>query len=94
MKLRWFRPFVVLTAALIVSISNIISKRPVLESLIWLLIVILVFFIIGSIGTKVIVRAMSAKPKEEDDLMIPFEDEEEEADETQETEQEKESVTS
>lgn len=66
MKLRWLRPFIVLTAALIVSISNIVSKRPVLESLIWLFLVIILFFIIASIGTRIIDRTMHSVSKEEE----------------------------
>lgn len=66
MKLRWLRPFIVLTAALIVSISNIVSKRPVLESLIWLFLVIILFFIIASIGTRIIARTMHSVSKEEE----------------------------
>lgn len=61
MKLRWLRPFIVLVAALIVSISNIVANRPIIKSLVLLLIVIIIFFIIGSIGTRVINRAISAK---------------------------------
>lgn len=60
MKLRWLRPFVVLVAALIVLISNIVSKRPMLSSLLWLLAAIVVFYIIGSICTRVIQRVMAA----------------------------------
>lgn len=62
MKLRWLRPFVVLVAALIVCISNMTSKRPMLESLVWLLITIIVFFIIGSIVTRVIDVTMHSFP--------------------------------
>lgn len=58
MKLRWLRPFVVLAAALIVCISNMTSRRPMLESLFWLLITIIVFYIIGSIVTRIIDVAM------------------------------------
>ena len=60
MKLRWLRPFVVLVAALIVLISNIVSKRPMLSSLLWLLAAIVVFYIIGSICTRVIQRVKAA----------------------------------
>lgn len=61
MKLRWLRPFIVLMAALIVSISNMVSHRPILKSLVLLLAVIIIFFIIGSISTRMIDRAMSAR---------------------------------
>lgn len=63
MKLRWLRAFIVLTAALIVCISNIVSKRPMPAALVWLLIVILVFFFIGSLVTRIIQRTMSDSSK-------------------------------
>lgn len=68
MKLRWLRPFIVLVAALIVSISNIAANRPIVKSLVMLLVVIIIFFIIGSIGTRVIDRAMSAKTEVQPDF--------------------------
>ena len=67
MKLRWLRPFIVLTAALIVCISNMVAKRPIVESLFWLLVVIIVFFIIATIGTRIILRTMNQASKEEPD---------------------------
>ncbi len=71
MKLRWLRPFIVLMAALIVSISNMVLHRPILKSLVLLLVVIVIFFIIGSISTRLIDRAMSVKetphPEEAED---------------------------
>ena len=81
MKLRWLRPFVVLTAALIVCISNIIAKRPVVESLILLLVVIIVFFIIGSIGTSIIDHTMNAVSKNDPQEGEAPEDEEEQQEE-------------
>lgn len=65
MKLRWLRAFIVLTAALIVCISNMVLKRPVLDSLIWLLVVIIVFYVIGSIVTRVIQRTMKSGSEQE-----------------------------
>ncbi len=65
MKLRWLRPFIVLTAAAIVSISSIVMKRQLLSSLIWLLSVIIIFFIIGSVVTRVIDRTMQNVSQEE-----------------------------
>lgn len=63
MKLRWLRPFVVLAAALIVCISNMTSKRPMLESLIWLLLTIIIFYVIGSIVTRIIDVTMHSPGK-------------------------------
>lgn len=80
MKLRWLRPFIVLTAAAIVSISSIVMKRPVLLSLIWLLIVIIIFFIIGSIVTRIIVRTMNDESHENSEAEnISLEDTEQES---------------
>lgn len=80
MKLRWLRPFVVLTAALIVCISNIVAKRPVLDSLLWLLGAVVLFFIIGSIGTWIIDRTMngdiSKKEPSEESVVEEKEDKE------------------
>lgn len=79
MKLRWLRPFVVLAAALIVCISNMTSKRPMLESLVWLLLTIIIFFVIGSIVTRVIEMTMHSNGKqdaesgEEDEPAEPLE---------------------
>lgn len=67
MKLRWLRPFIVLSAAAIVSISSIIMKRPILSSLIWLLGAIIVFYIVGSIVTRVIDWAMNDVPKNQNE---------------------------
>ncbi|MDE7368112.1 MAG: hypothetical protein K2N24_12240 [Lachnospiraceae bacterium] len=63
MKLRWLRPFVVLAAALIVCISNMTSKRPMLESLVWLLLTIIIFYVIGSIVTRIIDVTMHSSGK-------------------------------
>lgn len=85
MKLRWLRPFIVLMAALIVSISNMVLHRPILKSLVLLLVVIIIFFIIGSISTRMIDRAMSVKetphPEEAEDKSVAEEPAEEEIEE-------------
>lgn len=79
MKLRWLRPFVVLAAALIVCISNMTSKRPMLESLIWLLLTIIIFYVIGSVVTRIIDVTMhstgneSTEPESEDEPEGPLE---------------------
>lgn len=64
MKLRWLRPFVVLAAALIVCISNMMSKRPMLESLVWLLLTIIIFYVIGSVVTRIIDVTMHSADKD------------------------------
>lgn len=64
MKLRWLRPFVVLAAALIVCISNMMSKRPMLESLVWLLLTIIIFYVIGSVVTRIIDVTMHSVDKD------------------------------
>lgn len=65
MKLRWLRPFVVLVAALIVCISNMMSKRPMLESLLWLLLTIIIFYVIGSVVTRIIDVTMHSVDRED-----------------------------
>jgi predicted membrane channel-forming protein YqfA (hemolysin III family) len=65
MKLQWLRPFLVLAAAAIISISSIVMKRPVLISLIWLLAAIIVFYILGSIMTGLIEKAIQDVPQKD-----------------------------
>lgn len=76
MKLRWLRPFVVLTAALIVCISNMTSRRPMLESLVWLLLTIIIFYIIGSVVTRIIDVTMHSSDKENAETELVEEPEE------------------
>lgn len=64
MKLRWLRPFIVLVAALIVLISNFMLKRPIIASLIWLLLTIITFYIISTIVVRVIDRTVRSDRRE------------------------------
>ncbi|MBQ8982855.1 MAG: hypothetical protein IJ079_04630 [Lachnospiraceae bacterium] len=84
-KLRWLRPAIVLSAAAIVSIVDIVNgyyKQFPLRSLLILLGVILLFMIIGTIATRIIDKAANAPQKKEPEPEdIQLEDEEEESEE-------------
>lgn len=65
MKIRWLRPFIVLVAALIVLISNFMLKRPIISSLIWLLLTIITFYIISTIVVRIIDRTIRSDRRED-----------------------------
>lgn len=70
MKIRWLRPFIVLVAALIVLISNFMLKRPIMASLIWLLLTIVVFYIFSTIVVRIIDRTVRSENKENEQELI------------------------
>lgn len=86
MKIRWLRPFIVLVAALIVLISNFMLKRPIMASLIWLLLTIVVFYIISTIVVRIIDRTVRSENKENEPELIEDEAEKDKM-ETQQEEQ-------
>lgn len=86
MKIRWLRPFIVLVAALIVLISNFMLKRPIMASLIWLLLTIIVFYIISTIVVRIIDRTVRSENKENEPELIEDEAEKDKT-ETQQEEQ-------
>ena len=79
MKLQWLRPFIVLLAAAIVCISNIVNRKEIIPSLVSLLVTIIIFMIIGSIVTSIIDKTINSHPKETTEPEeISFEDNSEE----------------
>ena len=59
MREKFITPFIVLIALFIISIVNIINKVNIFESMIRLLIVFIIFYIIGKISEKIIIRAIN-----------------------------------
>lgn len=84
-KLRWLRPAIVLSAAAIMCIADIVNgsyKVNATIPLLRLLGVIILFTFIGTIVTKIIDKAANAPQKKEPEPEdIQLEDEEEESDE-------------
>lgn len=59
MKLRYVRSFIVLVAGLITLIINMKTHKDVTLSLLILLIVLLVFYIIGTLAVEIIEKSMN-----------------------------------
>lgn len=74
MRQRYIPAFIMLIAAAITSILNVINKVDVLTGLKRLLLVIILFYIIGLVAKAIIRKAFIGKPKKEE----PDEDQEEE----------------
>ena len=58
MKKRYLRAFIVLLAGLITSILNIINHRDVIRGLSVLLVVLLVFYVVGTLAQEIIEKMM------------------------------------
>lgn len=76
MREKYIPAFVVLIAAAITSIINIVNRVDVLAGLKRLLIVIIIFYIVGIIAKAVIRKAFTERPKKD----FSEEDQEEESD--------------
>jgi UDP-N-acetylmuramyl pentapeptide phosphotransferase/UDP-N-acetylglucosamine-1-phosphate transferase len=76
MREKYIPAFVVLIAAAITSIINIVNKVDVLTGLKRLLIVIIIFYIVGIIAKAVIRKAFTERPKKD----FSEDDQEEESD--------------
>lgn len=74
MREKLITPFIMLFALLITSIINIVFKVEIFDSMIRLLIVLVVFYMIGKISEKVIIKAINkdiiTNTKSEDDEAI------------------------
>lgn len=87
-KLRWLRPGIVLSAAAIVCITDIVNgsyRYNAIPPLLRLLGVIILFTIIGTIVTKIIDHAINAPSKntpEPEDIQLEDELEDEETEES------------
>lgn len=85
MREKLITPFIMLFALLITSIINIVFKVEIFDSMIRLLIVLVVFYMIGKISEKVIIKAINkdsiTNTKSEDDeaidVMVDMTEEEE-----------------
>lgn len=65
MRERYIAPAIMLVAGVITSIINIINKVELVDNLKRLLIVLIVFYILGKIATKIIVKAIQIKTDED-----------------------------
>lgn len=74
MKLQYLRAFIVLLAGLVALISNIKAHTDVTISLLIVLIVIIVFYIIGTLIIEIFQK--TSEPKVDDNLTIIVGDEE------------------
>lgn len=63
MKLRYLRAFIVLLAGLITLIINIKMHREVTQSLLILLIVLLVFYFLGTLAVELIEKSLENEKK-------------------------------
>lgn len=76
MREKLITPFIVLFALLVTSIINIFCRVDILDSMIRLLIVFIIFYIIGKISEKIIIKAINkdiltkAKNQMEEDFMV------------------------
>jgi hypothetical protein len=61
MRERYIAPAIMLVAGAITSILNIMDKVELFDSLKRLLIVLIVFYILGKIAAKIIVKAIHIK---------------------------------
>jgi hypothetical protein len=66
MQVRYIPAFIVLIAAAITSIINIVNNVNLLIGLKRLLIVIIIFYIMGLIARTVINKVIAPKPKKEE----------------------------
>lgn len=66
MRERYIPAFIVLIAAAITSIINVIHSVNVLTGLIRLLLVIIIFYFIGLIAKAIIRKAFTERPKKEE----------------------------
>ena len=81
MKLQYIRAFIVLVAGLITLIINMHMHKPVIQSLVILLIVILVFYFIGTLAIELLQKSFDAEAEK------AKEEQEETTDETEQTEE-------
>lgn len=77
MKLQYLRAFIVLLAGLVALISNMKAHTDVTISLLIVLIVIIVFYIIGTLIIEIFQK--TGEPKVDDNLTIIVGDEEQQA---------------
>jgi hypothetical protein len=68
MKERYIPAFVMLIAAAITSVINIVNKVEVMAGLKRLLLVIVIFYIIGLIVKAIIKKALTKKPVEPEEI--------------------------
>ncbi|MDF2608558.1 MAG: hypothetical protein K0R92_32 [Lachnospiraceae bacterium] len=78
MRERYIAPSIMLSAAAITSIFNVINRVDIIEGLKKLLVIIIIFYVIGRIAAKVIVKATKMESKKEDNQIPVSEHQEEE----------------
>ncbi|MDF2951108.1 MAG: hypothetical protein K0S18_691 [Anaerocolumna sp.] len=79
MRERYITPVIMLSAAAITSIFNVINRVELIDGLKKLLLIIIIFYFIGRIATKVIVKTTNMEPKINDSKIEASETEETEA---------------
>ncbi len=65
MKLRYVRAFIVLLAGLIALIINMCMRRPITLSLFIVLVVILIFYVIGTLVVEILEKGMERFKRDE-----------------------------
>lgn len=66
MKLRYVRAFIVLLAGLITLLINMKTGRPVTSSLFIVLIVLVVFYVIGTLAVEILQKSMDETIQKDD----------------------------
>ena len=74
MKLQYVRPFIVLVAGLITLIINMKMQKDVTTSLLILFIVLIIFYVIGTLVTEIIEHSLNHNKIESDLEIITNED--------------------
>lgn len=75
MKLQYVRAFIVLVAGLVTIIINMKTQKDVTTSLLILLIVLLVFYLIGTLVIEIFQKSLNNTPTDSNLEMIHDEDE-------------------
>lgn len=76
MKLRYVRAFIVLLAGLIALIINMCMKRQITLSLFIVLVVILIFYVIGTLVVEILEKGMERFRQSDTEEAVPHTEEE------------------